>query len=283
MKGGIIAIIVCFTLVLTAGCATTRIQVFQPVYTEEGELIPQIKIEPPGKEFPTGEKLVYGVSYLGVKVGEVVLWIKELPGENNHQEYHFVLTARTNKIFSTIYRVDDELYSFVEKNGFLPRRFERHLQHRRRYTRLIVDFDQENGQVNYFSGTDTWSRKVEGKPQDPLSALYYFRSHEMAVGETISYQVSTGKNHYQLEAQILNAGRLTLPQLGTYSAVLVEPTARENGVMIQEGRAWFWISADSRRIPLVGKLKAFALGTIIARLERIEEQLGDNGEVESRE
>ncbi len=264
-------LIICALLVAVgAGCAhSIKIQTLEPAISPEGKAISPIVIEQSERKFRIGEKLTYQVNFLGLSIGRITLWVKEAITINERHVYHFVLTARSNRVFTAFCWIDDTIHSYVDAEDFLPVRFERYFNHRGRRTQLVVDYDQKNLQASYSSGSEVWTNKLEGNVQDPLSVFYIFRTDQLEIGKTGTYAISTGKNTYAVDADVRAAGELTIRSLGKFPALQVEPRARENGEIITAGNAWGWFSADKRRIPLFIMVKC-PIGTITARLEDIE-------------
>lgn len=264
-----------FTLltVIISGCATSvRVRTMRTSVTPDGRQILPVQIESPEKEYRVGEKFIYAVTYLGIGIGEAVLHVKEITTIKNREVYHIEFRAYTNKFFSAIYRVEDVVHSYVDVEKLHSLRFEKNLREGMYRADEVMEYDQENHTAVYSNGKVTKHLELAEDAQDALSAIYYFRLQDIVVGMPLIYNVNADEKNYRMTFEVLRAGTVSISGMETFPAVLIEPKARLKGIFTRKGRAWVWFSADSRRIPLVIKVK-FALGTVNTYLKRIEEEL----------
>jgi len=63
---------------------------------------------------PLGERVVYGVSYYGIPVGEASLEVARVVAAGERRLLHCVAIARTNDFFSSLYRIHDRHEALVD-------------------------------------------------------------------------------------------------------------------------------------------------------------------------
>lgn len=272
--------IILMSLLFINGCASVEHSGIIAIAKEKKE-DSRIEIKAPLGSFPVGERLTYGIRWLGIPVGTVVFSIDEKTTLNGREVYHIIYSAKSNKFASTFYKVEDEIHTYIDAENLYPLRFEKHLREGAYRMDEIIEYDQANHQASYKSKRSikkkrtTTELKVSIPPavQDPLSCLYYFRrlnADKIKVGQSVSISVNTEEKNWDLEVEILETKHMELLNMGVYESVLVEPKAKFQGIFVRKGRMWIWLSTDERRLPLILKTKVPIVGTIYATLEKIE-------------
>ena len=67
-----------------------------------------------GYPFNIGEKLIYDVSFAGIKAGKAFLEVLEDNENNNSNEIHIRFVAKTSFPFSSIYSIDDQIDTWID-------------------------------------------------------------------------------------------------------------------------------------------------------------------------
>ncbi len=210
--------------------------------------------------FGLGEKLVFDISYGPINAGVAVMEVKEIVPMAGRDCYHVISTAESNKFFSRFFKVEDRAESFVDVKGLFPWKFEKHLREGKYRADRWAIYDQ----VNHTVSTDRGDMEVPPYVQDVLSALYFVRTLEMAVGQPLFIQNHSGKKVYSLEVKIHRRERVKVPA-GTFECFVAEPILKAGGVFKHEGRIWVWLTADERKMPVLMKSKVI-IGSIDAKL-----------------
>ncbi len=235
-----------------------------------------------------GERLVYDVTWLGIKAGQATLESLGVIQLNGERVYHLVTTANSTPQLSKIFRVDDRTESFLALDPMRALRFEKHLREGRYRHSSRTEFDHEKGIATFryldFSKVPREITRVEeaerhGKylsqefPLNPgaldeLSVLYYVRTLPLAAGTTVMARVFAGKKNWDLEVRVL--GRETLQTvLGPRSTVVMEPLLKFEGIFQRKGRMIVWITDDAERVPVLMKSEV-KIGSFVATLTRRE-------------
>src|SRR3989338_5007719 len=158
----IICAVILVSIALTlSGCGMVMRIVRMPhIKMPEGRprqpLLEDIDISKPVKEFRVGERLTYGVRWMGVYVGQATLSVKEITELNGAQVYHIVSAARSNAFLDKIYKVRDEIHSYVDTKDLFSRKFEKH-QREGKYKadeEIVYDYVAKKGYYKSFTTKD---------------------------------------------------------------------------------------------------------------------------------
>jgi hypothetical protein len=105
--------------------------------------------------------------------------------------------------------------------------------------------------------------------QDVLSAIYFIRTHPLEVGKSFVFFIGDGGRIYTIPVQVLEKKRMKTV-LGRVDAFRVnaELFGPERMIDDEKGEFSLWVSADSRHLPLGGRIKT-DYGTFDIKLKRV--------------
>ena len=162
--------------------------------------------------------------------------------------------------FSAFYKVRDKVESFMDSTGMFSRRFEKHLREGKYKADVKNIFDQENRRV--ITQKDTFA--VPLYAQDVLSALYFIRTQDLKLGQSISVENFSDGKLYPLEVKILKKETVRV-KAGKFSCIVVEPILRSAGIFQHKGRLKVWLTVDKTHTPVMMKSE-IVVGSIVAEL-----------------
>ena len=217
--------------------------------------------------FGVGERLSFDVGYGFINAGYATMEVKELIEYDGRPCYQIVSTANSNKFFSSFYRVEDRAESIVDAVGIFSWYFEKDLHEGSYRANRSYTIDQENHYAVYKGDT----LEVAAFVQDALSVLYYVRTQELDVGESIFVDNFTDGKNYPLEVKIQQKETVKV-KAGTFDCIVVEPIMMASGVFKHEGRLKVWLTDDRLKMPVLMKSKVL-VGSISAELT--DYQLGE--------
>lgn len=214
-----------------------------------------------------GERLEFDINYGFINAGTASMNVRRLVEYKGRPCYQLETMANSNSFFSTFYKVEDRVESIVDAIGIYSWRFEKNLREGGYRSDREYVFDQRN-QLVYYEG-DTIS--IAPVTHDPLSVLYYVRTQELRVGESIWVDNFTDGDKYLLEVKVL--GRETVEvEAGVFDCIVVEPVTKSVGIFKHEGRLRVWLTDDRVKMPVLMKSK-IVVGSITAELT--DYQLGE--------
>jgi hypothetical protein len=214
--------------------------------------------------FGPGEKLSFDIGYGFINAGHATLEVAELIEYDGRPCYQVISTARSNKFFSSFYRVEDRVESIIDAIGIFPWYFEKNLSEGSYRSDRSYAFNQAEHVVYYKDDT----LDVEPFVQDALSVLFFARTQELKVGSSIFIDNFTDGKNYPLEVKILRRETIKV-KAGKFDCLVLEPLMRSAGVFRHEGKLTVWLTDDRLKMPVLMKSKVL-VGSISAELSSYE-------------
>jgi len=211
--------------------------------------------------FGRGERLVFEISYGPINAGTAVMEVSRIVQFNGRDCYHVISTAKSNRFFSSFFKVEDRVESLIDVRGIFSWKFEQHLREGKYRADRFAEYDQRNHTVT----TNKGSMEVPPYVQDVLSALYYVRTQDLVVGQLLSVDNHSGRKLYPLEVKVHRRERVKVPA-GSFDCFVVQPILKAGGLFKHKGRLWVWLTADERKMPVLMKSKMI-IGSIDVKLK----------------
>ena len=230
------------------------------------------------KAFELGEELVFKIRYGFVKAGKAVMKIKSLEERGSKMVYHIQTTARSVSGFDWIYKVRDEVNSFVDYHGLYPLRFEKKLREGGYKADLFVDYFHEDSIakvefIRYEKNMDVRkikksTIKIPPYANDILSAFYLVRNQNIEVGKPIYLTTNEKEKVYDLEISVYGKEIIEV-EAGKFRCFQIEPLLKGEGIFKQKGRLKVWLTDDEYKIP-VQMTSEVVIGHITTELVEIK-------------
>ncbi|MCC7430628.1 DUF3108 domain-containing protein, partial [bacterium] len=154
----------------------------------------------------------------------------------------------------------------------LPRNF-RKIQNEGSYKKKYkADFKKINPFLYKLTSKDTVL--TSAKPIfDPLSAFFFVRNQNFAVGDTIKLNYVNNNKLYKM-AVIVHAEEEIKVRAGKFSCYKIEPVSAVAGAGLfkAQGKLLIWITKDKRKIPVLIQGKAI-VGSISVELTDFEGEI----------
>lgn len=232
------------------------------------------------RSFAVGEKLTFSLTWMGIRGGTATLEVKEVVRLNGLEAYRIISTARTTPFFSTFFRVEDRVETFLEAAELYSMRFEKHLREGRYRHDSVTVFDQKRLMANY-RYVDHGRRKEEAsvnpleynqgqdypippRVQDELSSFYFYRTQKIIPGTKTFVETFASKKNWQVEVRAIKREVVETPA-GTFNTILIEPLLKFEGIFQRKGKVYIWLTDDEYKIPVMLKSK-IVIGSIYATL-----------------
>jgi len=211
------------------------------------------------------EKLVYDVTWTGIKAGTAT---QEILVEND--SLRVVSTVRSADWISAFFPVEDRVESLLTKAQpsqiGLPQNFRMKVKegHHRKDKEII--FEHGKGRARYIDHMNGENAIVEiGKnTYDTYSSFYYVRMLPLEVGKSVFVSVLDNKKLWNIEVQVLKKERIKTV-MGEVNTILINPLVKNEGMFERKGAIYIWLTDDDKRIPVKMKTKV-AIGSITATL-----------------
>jgi hypothetical protein len=218
--------------------------------------------------FKTPEKLVYDLTWTGIKAGSATL---EFVSEGD--KIKIISTARSADWVSAFYTVEDRVESTLINTGQYqgwaqPIGYRMKIREGKHRRNKEVIFDTPKNKATYIDYLKNEKKEFQlpSPAFDPISSFYYVRTLRLAVGESLYVTVFDNKKVWNVEVQVLRRERLSLPS-GTFNTILIKPLLKSEGIFSRKGDIFIWLTDDARHIPVKMQTKA-PVGSITATLVR---------------
>lgn len=200
--------------------------------------------------FRAGERLEFKIQYGLIYAGDATLEVKGITMIDSIRAYHIVSEARTREAFDYFFKVRDRVESYMDTEILNSLRFEKHLREGNFKKDEEVIFDQRRHVAIYPDG----EMMIAPNTQDFLSALYYFRSLSLDVGQAISMANHTGKKNYPIYIKVLRRETVSVPA-GEFDCIAVEPVLQTSSIFKHRGKLTIWLTDDKLRMPVLLRSK----------------------------
>ena len=261
--------VICYLLLLLiSGCGMTSSYKIKEKKPEE------VKIEEPKRRLKVGEKFTYKAEWMGMDVGSATLTVQEIIELKGHEVYHILAKAETTSFVAKMFKVEDEISSYIDTESLYPVRFDKKQKEGKRVVDEYLDFDQAAGKAVSFSRI-TNERKELNVPKpvhDPVSCIYYYRLKSVNSDEPVFANVHLDDKNWFLETRIADRGIVKIKDLGNWQAFMAEPLSWFQGELNKRAKVTIWFSADQERIPLLVVVQSSVpfVGTVTITLQKIE-------------
>lgn len=227
------------------------------------------RAETPRRIFFVGEKLVYGIRYLGIPLGTAQAEVRGLTEVRGREAYHIVVRVRSHSAIDLVYKVRDAHHSFIDAEHFHSLEYRKFLNEGASHSSETVVYDQDARTARRRLGPRSpWKgMEIPRGAQDPLSCGYFFRTVNVKPESSLVIPVNEEGKNWELEVLSRQAGPFKIRGIGKFEALETEPRVPFQGVFVKRGKIRGWISLDERRIPLQMKIKVPFLGSITAKLK----------------
>lgn len=216
--------------------------------------------------FTIPERLVYDLTWSGIKAWEAVLEIRD---EGEH--LLIVSTARSAKWISVLYKVDDRVESrLIKGNQHLHAgqslNYRLKIREGRHRRDKEVIFDPVNSKARYidYLGKEEKEMDIPIPIFDPLASFYYLRGLDLEVGRSVFVTIFDSKKVWNVEVKVLKKEKIEVPA-GEFDTIVIKPLMKSEGIFYRKGEILIWLTDDAKRIPVKLKTKV-KIGSINANL-----------------
>jgi hypothetical protein len=228
--------------------------------------------------FFVGEKLLFDISYGFIHAGTATMEVKKEMLLHDKPVYHIQTTARSAAGFSWIFRVDDVIDSYIDKQGLFSWKFDKRLREGGYKVDFLVDYFPEDSlaEIAYtrykrgmiITNQETYQVKTPPFVLDVLAAFYYTRTQNLELGQSISITNHDNKNIYDLEVHVYQK-EIIDTDAGKFRCLFIEPLLKGEGIFKQKGRLKVWITDDQYKIPVKMRSEV-AVGAITVELDEMK-------------
>ena len=216
-----------------------------------------------GYPFNIGEKLIYDVSFAGIKAGKAFLEVLEDNENNNSNEIHIRFVAKTSFPFSSIYSIDDQIDTWIDIKSLHTNKIHKSIK-QRNYTK------ESETKIDYkksISITNKDTTLINGYLYDPYSLFYLLRTKPLILGEIIKINTFSGKKVTPI--QIITKTEETINTIiGSFNCLVIKPFREGKTLLKNKGDMMIWFSNDKKKLPIQIKIK-LQYGAMLLKIKEI--------------
>jgi hypothetical protein len=228
-------------------------------------------IQPRIEALQPGEILTYDITWSNiVTAGTATTEIKEGTLPDGKKVLMFIVTTHSAGLVDAFYRVDDRLQSVFDPGIMQSLTFSLNENHGKRKRHRQLAFDHvKNTVISTLNEDPPETFAIPDQTQDALSSLYYLRTRDdFIVGKPIIIQVHDSSKNWSVEVHTLGRETVTTPA-GKFAAIKVRTFPKYEGVFMNKGEIFIWLTDDSRKIPVLMK-STISIGSIVSTLTKRE-------------
>jgi len=217
--------------------------------------------------FKPGEKLTYEISWSNiVTAGTAVLEVNEEKLPNGRIACKFIATSRSVGVVDKVYPVNDRVQSIFDPQIMQSLSFNLSESHGKRKRRRGLVFDHAGRTVVSTLNNDPPQTFTIPDPiQDALSSLFYLRTmDDFTIGKIHVIAVHDSGRNWSVEVQTLGREKVKTPA-GKFNTIKVKTFPKYEGVFMNKGEIFIWLTDDGRKIPVLMK-STIAIGSIMTTM-----------------
>jgi hypothetical protein len=213
--------------------------------------------------FRLGETLTYEISWSNiVTAGTAVMEVKEEKLPNGRMAFSFIATSRSVGVVDKVYPVNDRVQSIFDPQIMQSLSFNLSESHGKRKKHRGLVFDHaDRTVVSTLNNDPPRTLTIPDPVQDALSSLFYLRTIEdFTIGTIHVIPVHDSGKNWSVEIFTLGREKVKTPA-GEFNTIKVKTFPKYEGVFMNKGEIFIWLTDDSRKIPVLMK-STISIGSI---------------------
>jgi len=182
---------------------------------------------------------------------------------NGVRTYHVRSITETNPFFDRLYKVRDQMDSWLDAKTYYSHKFSKSLREGQYRKKYAVEFNYQEGKAVSASKTS----KITTLTHDGLSMFYYVRTLELNLGDTIPINCFDNDSLRPLIIKVEKIEPVETP-LGEIKCYVLAPDPDTRKLFKQKNQVVIYLSADKRRIPVM-IVSDTRFGSLILKLEAV--------------
>ena len=225
----------------------------------------------PPVPFRVGETLTYQIFWGPFVVGRASLQVAGVEKVDDHDCYHLIAKAKTSGLAEWLFPVDSTAESWLDCRELFTRRYRQSRSEGKHVTNDETHYDYEHREAITRNKKGREKRTPLDQPvQDVISSVYFVRAQKLMLDAEQTFVLNASATNYVVTIRPDQRKQLWLRPVGNVQALRIEPNPTLKIVAANNGRMWFWVTDDERRLPLLvnsdlkfgsAKLVLFSVGS----------------------
>jgi len=200
------------------------------------------------------EEFRFSVKYLGVTAGYIILKTKGLVNIAGKEAYYYFAQLNSAAFYEMIYKADDQIYTYLERNTFLPIKYSLVQRESGQSVDDLQLFDHEQMKTFYWykrikKGQEKKEENSTYVPkyfQDSFSALFFVRGLPLKPGDEYEFPVATRSKVWMLKIRVAGVEKIDVDGKEV-EAIKIDAETRFPGILKKSGDINFWYSNDDQK------------------------------------
>jgi hypothetical protein len=225
--------------------------------------------------FKPGETLTYEISWSNiVTAGTAVTEVKREQLSDGSVALKLIATSRSVGIVDKVYPVNDVIWSVFDPKAMQSLSFSLSESHgKKKRSRRLAFNHPAKSVISVVNNNPPIVLPIPDQVQDALSSLYYLRTmKDFTSGKIHVIKVHDSGKNWSVEVYVLGRETVKTPA-GEFFTVKVKTYPKYDGVFMNKGEIFIWLTDDNRRIPVLMK-STISIGAIVSTLTAMD--LGDD-------
>ena len=219
--------------------------------------------------FVPGEVSEYKVTWMGIPLA----WSKtttEALTENDRELIRIRVVSKTYKTFAHTYKVDDLIEVIADPVTLLPVRSEIVINEGSRHRSYATTFDHKKGEATFINRIENTTNRVAigTDTKDIITFFYSLRNTDPKELDQTTHKLFVDGEMYDMTLEVRKKGLVKLPDYGKMESTKVEPIASFGGLFQRQGKIFFWVSEEKRRMVTYIEAKV-PIGRIKIKLKKV--------------
>jgi hypothetical protein len=226
---------------------------------------------PPIEAIQSGETLVYDVSWSNiVAAGTVVMEVQDDKLPDGKDVFKFVVIGRSSGVVGKFFKVYDAVQSIFDPRDMQSLAYNIEENYGKKKKRRALIFDHAHKTVvSRVNDDPPETLVVPEHVQDALSSFYYLRAVEnYKTDKTIVFDVYDSGKIWTVEVYTMGREIVKTPA-GEFSTVKIRTYPKYQGVFMNKGEVFIWLTDDSRKVPVLMKSK-LTVGSFVFTLREMQ-------------
>jgi hypothetical protein len=217
--------------------------------------------------FQPGEILKYDISWSNIiTAGTAVMEVKQETLPDGREVLRFSVAGRSTGLVDKFIHVTDMAQSVFDPVTMQSLEYSLRENYGRKSRRREMIFDPvRRTVVSRLNEDQPETFTVPDRVLDALSAFYRIRTLEdFNAGKDGTIDVHDSGKNWSVEIQTLGREKVTT-HMGEFSTIKVRTYPRYEGVFMNKGEVFIWLTDDSRKVPVLMKSR-LAVGSFVFTL-----------------
>jgi hypothetical protein len=203
----------------------------------------------------------FSVKYLGMTAVRASAELERISYDGNTEVEHLLLKAKSTKVYSLLYRVENEYETFIDSQSGYPIRYLRRIDEGSIRGNFTTNFYQEEKRAVYDSVEEV---RLQDRSHDFFSAILYLRRQRLNPGDSYSFLLNVDRYDWEVTATVAGAeeykiDRKRLPAkivqvgfryMGPKPRPQIDTDILTYNLVDEKAKLKIFISDDENRLPL---------------------------------